>query len=165
MVTGSRAVAAAGTSVRQASVSGAKAIFAPGRPRSTSGSGSGRGGQGRSMDGEQGGWEALPPGLLPGAAASLEVADMRPSRHGKTMSLDAGTAAAARQAAAAALVQQQQHQQQGEGSPGKAGMERRPSNMAAVAAMASMQREEGRVRVPARLGCFTLCRRPPAVKD
>jgi hypothetical protein len=44
-------------------------------------------------------------------------------------------------------------------------MERRPSNMAAVAAMASMQQAEGRVRAPSRLGCLTLCRRRPAVKD
>lgn len=118
------------------------------------------------------------------AAAPPVAADGlgRPSRHRKTMSLDTGTAAAAQEAAAAALFDRERQRQQGHAgggsgaavespplppgwSPRKQVLERRPSDMANAAAMASMQRTEHRVRGPSRLSCFGVCRRLPAVKD
>lgn len=106
----------------------------------------------------------------------------QPIRHRKTMSLDTGTAAAAQEAAAAALLERQRKRQQGPaagskgagaGSPPlppswsqrKQVLERRPSDVASAAAMASMRRTEHRVRAPSRLACFGGCRRQPAVKE
>ncbi|KAL4425872.1 hypothetical protein ABPG75_009888 [Micractinium tetrahymenae] len=168
MVSGPRK---AGSALWQASVPGAKAASGSGRgsdlwPASNGFIAAEHAGSGH--------------GAPPPAAAK---APGQPSRHRKTMSLDTGTAAAARDAAAAALLErQEQRQQQGQAggsgkaaagspplphgwSPGKQLLGRRPSDMANVAAMASMQRTEHRVRAPSRLSCFGGCRRLPAVKD
>lgn len=162
---------AAGSSVRQASVTGAKAIFNPAsRPRSSAG---GVHTQAPYFAGAAG------PGST--ATASGAYAYSLPPRHRKTMSLDTGTAAHAREVAAVALQQQEQQQAASRGAAGQHDaapapplpaswspskpLERRPSDMASAAAMASMQRTEHRVRAPSRLACFGGCRRPPAVKD
>lgn len=168
----------AGSGLWQASVPGAKAS----------------GGSGTSAGRGNDAWPAGSDGFIAaGHAAAGRTAGQpaaanglgRPSRHRKTMSLDTGTAAAAQEAAAAALLERQLQQQQQQRhraggskeaaagspplppgwSPHKQPLERRPSDMANAAAMASMQRAEHHVRAPSRLACFGGCGRRPAVKD
>ena len=161
-------LAAAGTSVRQASMTGARAVSSVLRPRSA-GSDQGRAGEGSgSGSGRQREVQvqAAPVGLATGALPPLPPHQRARLSHRKTMSLDTGAAAAAQEAAAAALLQQLQEGGVGPAhvSPTKE-LQRRGSNLAEMAAMQSMQRTEHRVRAPSRLGCFTLCGRRPAVKD
>lgn len=170
MVTGSRkvaaapvrAVVAAGTSMRQASMTGARALSAAVRPRSAVGD-DGSSGSGRAEPAAGGGGRA--------AAAALDHHFERLGHHRKTMSLDTGTAAVAQHVAAAALLQQQGLPRKGGGaavtassSPTKE-LQRRESNLADQIAMKSLAREDGRVRAPSRLSCFTICGRRPAVKE
>lgn len=173
-------LAAAGTSVRQASVTGARALQSRvARPKSAAGIDGGSGSE------RAPGSRPETPTALAGPDADVVVA-LAPGtalarvrqQHRKTMSLDTGTAAAAQQAAAAALCAQQNQQRGGAGGPepeavhnGVHGISpqkqllRRPSNLAEMQAAASMQRAESRVRGPSRLACFTICGRRPAVKE
>lgn len=159
-------LAAAGTTVRQASMTGARAVSSVLRPRSTGSDHS------RSGEGSGSGSQREPPATTSpvglGAAALPPLPPHQRARmsHRKTMSLDTGAAAAAQEAAAAALLWQQQG---GGGAPAHVSptkeLQRRGSNLAELAAMESMQRSESRVRAPSRFACFTVCGRRPAVKD
>ena len=179
MVSGSRAVAAApvravvaaGSGVRQVGASLSSRV----RPRSTGGDDGEPGPASRpaspTSSGELGG-DMLAP--LP-ASGSDALTLVRRMHHRKTMSLDTGTAAAAQQAAAeaAAALQGAGGPEGGAAAAGgpSAGVSptkellRRPSNLAQLTAMASMQRADSRVRAPSRLACFSVCGRAPAVKD
>lgn len=155
-------LAAAGSSMQQARVTGARSAKAIFRPKSKASSGHG------SMEADE-----VPASVLPGAAvaaramaaagAGLEGSGRQRSSHRKTMSLDSGTAAAARLAAAAAVPTQRQSGN-GMAFQGKP-LERRASDMAAVATTTSMHRAEHKVQAPSRLSCFAVCGRPPKVKD
>ena len=174
-----RAVAKAGSSMRQASLNWGDLFARPPRPSSANGNdrssidGSGKAGADGSVAGP------LPP--RPPIAAAAQAGGSGGNamhgggRHRKTVSLDTGTAAEARRAAAAAM---EAHEQLAVGagaggmpagvSPSKA-LQRRPSNMASLAMAASMERAEHRVHSHGggrcRLSCFTICSRQPAVKD
>lgn len=162
-------LAAAGTTVRQASMTGARAVSSVLRPRSVgsdhSGSADGRG---------SGGQAVLPPQAAPVGLATAALPPLPPHQrarlaHRKTMSLDTGAAAAAQEAAAAALLQHQQQGGSGSNAPAHTSpskeLQRRGSNLAELAAMESMRRLESRVRAPSRFACFTVCGRRPVVKD
>ena len=145
----------------------------------------------RSVDVGADGMPAHAPPATPAPAGKGGPGLGMPRHHRKTMSLDTGTAAAAQEAAAAAVLEQRRRQllQHRGGTAGAAAggagaglppllpswpqqtqlssgpLQRRPSDLAAATAMASMQRNDHRVRGPSRLSCFGGCRRPPAVKD
>lgn len=160
-------LAAASTTVRQASMTGARAVSSVLRPRSTGSDYSSKSGEG-SGSGSQREQPAVAPPVGLGVAALPPLPPHQRARmaHRKTMSLDTGAAAAAQEAAAAALLWQQQG---GGGAPAHVSptkeLQRRGSNLAELAAMESMQRSESRVRAPSRFACFTVCGRWPAVKD
>ncbi|PRW59437.1 hypothetical protein C2E21_2158 [Chlorella sorokiniana] len=158
-------LAAAGTTVRQASMTGARAVSSVLRPRSA-GSDLSRAGEGSSGGSQpEQPAQAAPVGLAAAALPPLPPHQRARLSHRKTMSLDTGAAAAAQEAAAAALLR---HREGGVApahvSPSKE-LQRRGSNLAELAAMQSMQRSENHVRAPSRFACFTVCGWRPAVKD
>ncbi|KAI3438551.1 hypothetical protein D9Q98_000979 [Chlorella vulgaris] len=181
-------LAAARTSMRQATSSSWAELFAS-KP-SSAGACARSSADGRSADGgsrrgsaaatQQPAWQQQQQEPLPWLSVASGAAV-----HRKSASLDSGTSAAAQRAAAAAvLAQEAQRQQQLAGggagaaaaapclpahiSPMKA-LQRRPSNMAAVAAMESSQRGESQVQSGGRRArkhsCFAACTRQPAVKE